>query len=123
MNLSSLLVLSLLSVGASTAAIAQGVGQHPATSAAQRRAPGIDPNTFIVGHPASPRTRAGHANSHHPAVTLATQGGAAIDTNHFLVQPPASVQWTMAPAADVPVVASRASAPALASARPLVRSN
>jgi len=54
----------------------------------------IDPNTFIVGHPASPTWRAGHANHEHPAVTQARAAKVAgIDPNTFTVQPPASVQW------------------------------
>jgi len=55
---------------------------------------GIDANTFIVGHPASPRWRVVHANAEHPAVVQArnAQHG-AIDPNTFLVQPPASVTW------------------------------
>jgi hypothetical protein len=55
----------------------------------------IDPNTFIVGHPASPRWKVAHANHEHPAVVqarLALQG-AAIDPNTFIVQPPASTRW------------------------------
>jgi hypothetical protein len=102
MNVASLFALSLLSLGTAPLAAAQTVGQHPAVSAA-RAQPGIDPNTFIVGHPASPRTRGGHANSPHPAVTQWEQGKApAIDSNHFLVQPPASVQWTLGPQAESP---------------------
>ncbi len=54
---------------------------------------GIDPNTFIVGHPASPRWVVPHANGEHPAVLQARQARAAIDANTFLVQPPATVLW------------------------------
>jgi len=50
------------------AAVAQDVGQHPAVFA-PRALPGVDPSTFIVGHPAAPRFVAGHANHEHPAVT------------------------------------------------------
>lgn len=54
---------------------------------------GIDANTFIVGHPASPRWVVPHANGEHPAVLQARHARAAIDVNTFLVQPPAAVQW------------------------------
>jgi hypothetical protein len=74
---------------------AADVGQHPAVFA-PRSIASIDANTFIVGHPASPTTRAVHANFAHPALR---QQSMALDTNHFLVQPPASVQWISA--ADV----------------------
>lgn len=63
---------------------------------------GIDPNTFIVGHPASPRWVLTHANGEHPAVLQARQTRAAVDVNTFLVQPPAAVQWlAREPAAPV----------------------
>ena len=79
------------------------VGQHPAM-APVAWVRGVDTDHFRVGHPASPTTRAGHANHAHPAVTAAeqAQGGAApIDANRFLVQPPATTRWTAAPAAGV----------------------
>lgn len=62
----------------------------------------IDPNTFIVGHPASPRWKAMHANHPHPAVVQAERAGRppSIDANAFIVQPPASVRWVTAPDAD-----------------------
>jgi hypothetical protein len=83
----ALLVLATCSVQA------QDVGQHPAVFS-PRQIPGVDPSTFVVGHPASPLSRAGHANHEHPAVTakrawLQDQ----IDANTFIVQPPASVTW------------------------------
>lgn len=66
---------------------------------------GIDPNTFIVGHPASPTWTHPHANREHPAVLVAARaklqvGG--IDSNTFIVQPPASVRW-LAASEDTPV--------------------
>lgn len=65
------------------------------TSAATSR---IDPNTFIVGHPASPTWKVRHANSEHPAVQVHRRAAAtAPDSNLFLVQPPASVRWTTQP--------------------------
>ena len=92
-----LLALSLFSLGGAHLALAQDVGQHPAVFA-PRQLPGIDPNTFIPGHPASPRNRAGHANHQHPAVARWAQGAAtAPDSNHFLVQPPAATRWTLGP--------------------------
>lgn len=108
-----LLPLALIAAGTCQIAAAEDVGQHPAVFA-PRQLPAVNPNTFIVGHPASPRTRAGHANSEHPAVTLAAAARpGAVDGNTFLVQPPASVQWTLGPAA--PLLA--------ATATPLVRSS
>lgn len=59
----------------------------------------VDPNTFTVGHPASPRWAAPvaqHANGEHPAVIVArraAQGEVALDPNTYIVQPPASVTW------------------------------
>jgi len=81
---------------------AQEVGWHPATSAHAQRVGDIDPNTFILGHPASPTTRGGHANFPHPAVVVAGRvGPLPIDPNTFIVQPPASVTWLpVAPAED-----------------------
>ena len=91
-------------------ASAQDVGQHPAVFAV-RKLPGVDANTFTVGHPASPRNRVLHANGEHPAVLVAAhaaQHASGPDSNTFLVQPPASVRWTMGPAVDTPLVAARA---------------
>lgn len=54
----------------------------------------VDPNTFAVGHPASPRWIVPHANGEHPAVIVARRAAeGAIDPNTFIVQPPASVTW------------------------------
>jgi hypothetical protein len=55
----------------------------------------IDPNIFILGHPASPHWKVVHAGGEHPAVMLARRAGhaVAIDPNLFPVQPPASVRW------------------------------
>lgn len=86
---------------AASGAQAEDIGQHPAVFA-PRTLPAVNPSTFIVGHPASPKTRSGHANFEHPAV-LAARAAAAVDANTFLVQPPASVQWTLAPAIDQPI--------------------
>jgi hypothetical protein len=70
---------------------------EPLSAYAQNR----DASPVLIGHPASPRWVAVHANHEHPAVLqarLAGQGG--IDANTFLVQPPASVQWTLGPARE-----------------------
>ena len=56
----------------------------------------VDPNTFLVGHPASPRWVVTHANHEHPAVVIARQaaeGRMPVDPNTFIVQPPAAVTW------------------------------
>ena len=69
----------------------------PTSAYAQNR----DASPVLIGHPASPRWVAVHANHEHPAVLqarLAGQGG--VDANTFLVQPPASVQWTLGPARE-----------------------
>jgi hypothetical protein len=72
---------------------AQEVGWHPAVSH-HAMVVGIDPNTFILGHPASPTTRGGHANHEHPAIIVARRAATpSIDPNTFIVQPPASVTW------------------------------
>jgi hypothetical protein len=82
-------------------ALAEDVGQHPAVFA-PRALPAVNPSTFIVGHPASPKVRGGHANFEHPAVAAA-RAAAAIDPNTFLVQPPASVSWVEAPVVVAPI--------------------
>lgn len=69
-----------------------------APAAATMQASGIDANTFIVGHPASPRWKPAHSNGEHPAVIVSARAGAASpDSNRFIVQPPASVRWTRQP--------------------------
>ena len=80
---------------------AQQAGWHPATSVGARPVAGIDPNTWILGHPASPTTRGGHANFEHPAVLVARAAASGgIDPNTFLVQPPATVTWIGTPEQD-----------------------
>lgn len=71
----------------------------PAVSAAPVAvASSVDPNTFIVGHPASPRWKTAHSNGAHPAVIVTGRAvTGAPDSNRFLVQPPASVRWTTQP--------------------------
>lgn len=68
----------------------------------------IDPNTFIVGHPASPTWAAPHANGHHPAVLVFRQAHLArVDSNQFIVQPPVQVSWTVQPAPVLTAQVSR----------------
>ncbi len=72
------------------------------TAADQSR---IDPNTFIVRHPASPSWKVRHSNGEHPAVMVNARAAATSpDSNRFLVQPPASVRWT--PQAEAVVLAA-----------------
>ena len=73
---------------------AQTLGQHPAVLV-QRAGQGIDPNTFIVTHPAQVTLKSGHAGYEHPALTARRDAATAgVDANTFLVQPPASTTWT-----------------------------
>lgn len=99
-----------LALAAALPAVAGPLQPHPAVVVAAA-APTIDPSTFIVGHPASPRWKATpSANGEHPAVRIARQPR-GIDANTFLVQPPASVAWTTHSAGDLPVVATSAATP------------
>jgi len=85
------------------------LSQHPAVLVKQQ-ARAIDPNTFIVAHPAQLTLRSGHAGHEHPALTARRDAAAAgIDTNTFLVQPPASATWTVdaAPAVQLAVTGQR----------------
>lgn len=108
-RLAYITVVAFAALAAASQADAQTVASHPALRAAAP-APAsttIDPNHFIVGHPAGGLQRAGHANYAHPAVTVSAQGAPALDVNHFLVQPPSSVHWVDAPAQPVQVAAAR----------------
>lgn len=95
-------VLAIIAFAVTTGAYGQEVGQHPAVFA-PRALPAVDSSTFIVGHPASPTVRGGHANFAHPAVLVAQARTGQLDSNTFLVQPPASVIWTLGPRIDTPV--------------------
>jgi hypothetical protein len=56
---------------------ATDVGQHPAIFS-PRTLPGIDPNTFIVGHPAGGAPgRAEHSVPMHTTVTVSRAGSTA----------------------------------------------
>jgi hypothetical protein len=93
MNTRTALFASLLAAS-SFASLAQGVFQHPAVSTPPRAA-GVDPSTFIVGHPASPTWQVRHANAEHPAIAMrAGTSRSLIDPNTFIVQPPAHAEWT-----------------------------
>lgn len=88
--------IAAFSAFAAPASFAKEVQIHPALKATVTVS-AIDPNTFIVGHPASPKNKRVHANGHHPAVILNApdRKPAGIDPNTFIVQPPASVTWTV----------------------------
>ena len=99
--------LGLLTLG--TAAIAQQA--QPAQAAFS----GIDPNTFILGHPASPRWVHVRANQEHPAVLVARRAReveslklSSIDPNQFIVQPPSTVRWLAASETTPVLVAAQA---------------
>jgi hypothetical protein len=67
----------------------------------------IDPQTFIVAHPARLALVGGHANQEHPALAVARQAQSAqIDINAYRVQPPAATTWRLASEADATVVAA-----------------
>ena len=86
-------VLASLLAASSFASLAQGVFQHPAVSTPPQVA-GVDPSTFLVGHPASPTWQLRHANAEHPAIAMrAETPRSSIDPNTFIVQPPAHAEW------------------------------
>ena len=74
-------------------------GHRPATTVTQPAAAGIDPATFIPGHPdRGAAGRAVHANFDHPALATYRAGRPRIDPNTFILQPPATTTWIiMAP--------------------------
>src|SRR3954463_11564217 len=85
--------LASLMAASSFASLAQGVFQHPAVSTPPPVA-GVDPSTFLVGHPASPRWQVHHANADHPAIAISREAShRSVDSNIFIVQPPAHVEW------------------------------
>ncbi|WP_298833669.1 hypothetical protein [uncultured Piscinibacter sp.] len=100
-------VVTAALIAAASQSQAQTFGTHPALGGTSPAAAGIDPNHFIVGHPAGLVQRAGHANQVHPADAVSAQGAPAVDANHFLVQPPSSVRWAPAPAESLSVAAAR----------------
>lgn len=68
-------------------------------------AAGVDPNTYRVGHPASPRWIVPHAGQDHPAVQV-LRAAHTLDPNQYRVQPPASTHWVAASGAGVDQLAS-----------------
>jgi hypothetical protein len=87
-------VLASLLAATSFASLAQGVFLHSAVSTPPQVA-GVDPSTFLVGHPASPTWQVRHANADHPAIAMRREANRRlIDPNTFIVQPPAHAQWT-----------------------------
>lgn len=100
-------IVVLAALAASQQVFAQAA--HPALrgAAPAGQAPAIDPNTFIVAHPAGLALRAGHANHAHPADQVARQGATGLDPNHFLVQPPSAVRWVAAPEVDLRLASIR----------------
>ena len=87
-------VLASLLAATSFASLAQGVFQHPAVATPPQVA-GVDPSTFLVGHPASPTWQVRHANADHPAIAMRREASRnVIDPNTFIVQPPAHAEWT-----------------------------
>ncbi|MFT3953880.1 MAG: hypothetical protein QM722_05640 [Piscinibacter sp.] len=99
-------IVALALVAAVSQAEAQSFGAHPALGG-KPAAAALDPNHFIVGHPAGLVQRAGHANQAHPADAVSRQGAPAVDANHFLVQPPSSVHWALASDEAVTVASAR----------------
>ncbi len=101
-RLAYITIVVLAALAAVNQADAQTVATHPALSrTAVAPAVTIDPNRFLVGHPAGGLPRALHANHDHPAVTVYERGAPALDTDHFLVQPPSPVRWADASAQPV----------------------
>jgi len=68
------LVAALVFGSLATSAIAEGLGEHPAVAVARTwDARGIDPNTFIVLHPAAPQFLAA-SQTEEVRVATSTQG-------------------------------------------------
>lgn len=96
---------------ASGAAHAEFPFSHPSVGLHGPRTTGAvqaqEANPVLIGHVASPHWKTVHANQEHPAVIQARLASTPrIDPNTLLVQPPTSVQWTLGPAAEAPMVAS-----------------
>lgn len=87
-------ILATVLAASAFASQAQGVFAHPAVATSPQPG-GVNPSTFIVGHPASPTWQLRHANADHPAIaTHRLASRSVIDPNTFIVQPPAHVEWT-----------------------------
>ncbi len=87
-----LFALTAMACLATSSGVQADTLRAPGVLSQPRTASPIDPNTFIVGHPASPTNRVVRANFDHPAVAM-HRAGKSIDANEFLVQPPTSVAW------------------------------
>ena len=85
-------LLATLIAAPAFATLAQGVG-HEARVPTPHQSAGVDPSTFLVGHPASPTWQLRHANPDHPAIAMRREAS-RLDPNTFIVQPPAHVEWT-----------------------------
>jgi hypothetical protein len=85
-------IIASLLAATTVASLAQGVGRHPAVPGSHP-IQGVDPSTFLVGHPASPTWQLRHANHEHPAIAMRRQAS-RLDPNTVIVQPPAHVEWT-----------------------------
>jgi hypothetical protein len=105
MNRNSLVITAVMLLAALAAA--SSVEAHPAVpgTTATARA-GIDPNTFIVAHPAGLALVHGHANHEHPAVS-AQRDARGLDPTQFIVQPPVSAHWALASEPAAQLVALR----------------
>ncbi|WP_119154708.1 hypothetical protein [Caldimonas tepidiphila] len=88
--------LTLASVALAGGVQAQEPGPHPALLSS-RTPTGIDPSTFIVGHPARGSAGSAPVKGRHPALAAHAAPRAGIDPNAFLVQPPATTRWSAAP--------------------------
>lgn len=100
--------VAIIGAGILIAAAAQAgeqapMSQHPAVLlqadvSALKLKRSLDPQTFIVAHPARLALSNGHANGEHPALAMQRQAlTPRIDVNTYLVQPPSATVWTVAP--------------------------
>jgi hypothetical protein len=92
MNRNSLVITAVMLLAALSAA--SGVEAHPAVAGTAPASVGIDPNTFIVAHPAGLALVHRHANHEHPAVSVQREVK-GLDPNLFIVQPPVSAHWAL----------------------------
>jgi hypothetical protein len=87
-------------VGASNLAAAQDaastdhpLGQHPAILV-KRQTPQIDPNRFILMHPAGLAVIATPSPTYdHPAVAVARMARQASDLERYMAEPPVASAW------------------------------
>ncbi len=80
----ALLALSF-AAGASAQTLTLGSGPYPVMV----QDPGsVVTHSFLIGHPASPTVRSGHANFEHPALAARAEHG--LDANTFIVGHPAA---------------------------------